>query len=36
MAKANNVPMLTSSPTSPIGKNPASTATMIPVMIVVT
>ena len=36
MAKANRVPMLTSSPTSPIGSSPASTMTTIPVMMVVT
>ena len=36
MAKANKVPMLTSSPTSPIGRRPASTVTTTPVMMVVT
>ena len=34
-AKANSVPMLTSSPTRPIGKRPASIMTTMPVMIVV-
>ena len=36
MAKASNVPMLTSSPTSPIGSSPPRTATMVPVTMVVT
>ena len=35
IAKANSVPMLTSSPTMPIGRSPAAIMTTSPVMIVV-
>ena len=34
--KANSVPMLTNSPTSPIGSRPARIATTVPVRMVVT
>ncbi len=36
ITKASNVPIETSSPSSPIGKNPATAAATVPVRIVVT
>jgi len=36
IVNANSVPMLTNSPTSPIGSNPASVVTTAPVTTVVT
>ena len=35
MTNARSVPMLTSSPSAPIGVNPAASATIMPVMMLV-